>query len=55
MITPKCDKCGQELKTYGALAFSPPKENGDGGCDRTVEKIHLCTECWSEFLAFLSS
>lgn len=55
MIAPKCDKCRQELKTYGGLAFSPPRESEDGGYDRTVEKIHLCTECWSKFLAFLSS
>ena len=55
MIKLKCDKCKQELNTYGGLAFSPPKEKLDGSCDRAVEKIHLCTECWSKFFKWLDS
>ena len=53
MIKPKCDKCGQELKTFGALAFSPPEEIEKDNYDNTVNKYHLCPACWQLFLDWL--
>lgn len=41
MLDLKCDRCGRELKEPGALAFSPPKDDG-----WLVEKYHLCVDCW---------
>ena len=55
MIRPKCDKCKRELTTYGALAFSPPRENQDGSCEREVEKLHICAECWQKLLEWIES
>ncbi len=41
-ITPNCDNCGEELKEFGGLLFSPPnKEN-------KVEKFHLCVNCYEK-------
>lgn len=45
-LYPKCSKCGGELETSGALAFSPPIEN-------KVEKYHICKKCWELFLVWL--
>lgn len=41
MINPTCDKCKQELTEFGALLFSPPKEN-------KVTKYHLCVACYDD-------
>lgn len=48
MIAPVCSRCDQELKEFGALAFSPP-ENG------MVGKWHLCVKCWDEFQVFIDT
>ena len=46
-ISPKCDKCGNELTENGGLAFSPPFENKSS-------KWHLCARCWSLFTQWLA-
>lgn len=51
MITPKCDKCGNELQTYGGLVFSPP----DDSTPNQVNKYHLCVECWDLLFKWLRS
>lgn len=38
-INPICDRCGSELKEFGAILLSPP--NG-----KSVDKFHICTECY---------
>ena len=53
MIKPKCDKCGEELKAYGALAFSPPETKPDDSCGREVSKFHICIKCWEKFLEWI--
>lgn len=40
-IKPICDKCKKELDDFGALLFSPPKNN-------EVKKFHLCKECYEK-------
>ena len=42
-IRPKCDKCGKELKEFGAILFSPPKKN-------IVKKFHLCKQCYQQLI-----
>lgn len=36
-----CSICDIELKDFGALLFSPPKES-------EVKKFHICKECYNE-------
>ena len=43
-IRPKCDRCGRELKKFGAILLSPPDEQS------TVKKYHICIECYAVFL-----
>lgn len=45
-IKPHCDKCGKELREFGALLFGPPKNN-------IVEKFHLCKNCYRTFTTLL--
>lgn len=52
-MEPKCDKCGNTLDTYGALAFSPPEKMPDGSCKHEVEKYHICLSCWKLFKDWL--
>jgi len=40
-IKPICNKCRKELDEFGALLFSPPKDNN-------VKKFHLCKNCYKE-------
>ena len=42
-IYPKCDRCGVELKEFGAILLSPPINN-------MVEKRHLCVACYQTIL-----
>ena len=39
-IKPKCDKCKEELKEFGAILLSPPDKKS------TVKKFHLCKKCY---------
>ena len=39
-IKPKCDKCQNELKEFGAILLSPPNKKSN------VHKYHLCVECY---------
>lgn len=48
-IKPKCSICGDELRDYGALMFSPPNREG------ITIKWHVCKKCWSTFVLLLSS
>lgn len=48
-ITPKCDKCGEELVEFGAILFSPPDE------ESTVKKFHICKSCYKEIVSDLES
>jgi len=43
-ITPKCDKCKQELQEFGAILFSPPDEKSQ------VKKYHVCVHCYREMV-----
>lgn len=47
MITPKCDKCGKEMETFGALVLSPPQTFANNSCGRIVDKYHICADCWN--------
>lgn len=40
-IKPVCDKCGKELREFGAILFGPPEKN-------KVRKFHLCRKCYRE-------
>lgn len=42
-IKPKCNKCGKQLKAFGAILFSPPKKN-------MVKKFHLCQKCYRKII-----
>ncbi len=48
-IRPKCDKCGEELKDFGAILFGPPDENS------TVKKFHICVNCYKKIVADIES
>jgi hypothetical protein len=48
MISPRCDKCGENLTAFGALAFSPPDERD------MVRKYHLCVECFARLEEWLA-
>jgi hypothetical protein len=50
MLELKCDKCGQELRSPGALVFSPPTSE-----TWLVEKYHVCFECWPAVLEILKT
>ncbi len=39
-IKPKCDKCKEELKDFGAILLSPPNKKSD------VRKFHICKDCY---------
>lgn len=41
-ITPKCDKCREELIEFGAILLSLPDENN------TVRKFHICKSCYEQ-------
>lgn len=47
-ITPKCDKCKQELQEFGAILLSPPEND-------LVRKFHLCKKCYEEISLGLES
>jgi len=42
-IKPVCDKCKKELKEFGGILFSPPKDN-------IVRKFHICVKCYAEMV-----
>ncbi len=46
MFKVDCAKCKKELFEPGALIFSPPEEKWDDFNRITVEKFHLCIECF---------
>lgn len=46
-ITPTCDKCNNELRDYGAILLSPPSEVA------TVDKFHICPDCYKEILKLI--
>jgi len=46
LFRPACSRCGEMLRTFGALAFSPPNIEESGGA--AVEKLHVCARCWVE-------
>lgn len=48
-ISPKCDKCGEELAEFGAILLSPPDEKS------TVKKFHICKTCYQEYEADLEA
>lgn len=41
-ITPKCDKCKDELSDFGGILLSPPDD------ENMVRKFHLCRKCYEE-------
>lgn len=41
-ITPKCDKCKEELIDFGGILLSPPN------AENMVRKFHLCNVCYKE-------
>lgn len=54
MIKPICDKCGKELKEFGALLFSPPFLVVPNA-QPTVDKYHICNKCWLLILKFIKN
>jgi hypothetical protein len=47
-INPICDKCKKELVDFGAILLSPPDKKS------TVQKFHICKECYAAMSAELS-
>ncbi len=43
-IKPVCDRCKKELKTFGALLFSPPDKKS------VVRKFHVCVVCYEKLV-----
>lgn len=43
-IRPVCDKCGEELKEFGAILLSPPDAQS------TVKKFHICVDCYGKMM-----
>lgn len=43
-ITPKCDICKDELKTFGAILLSPPDSKS-----KTL-KFHICPDCYKKII-----
>lgn len=56
MIKPICYKCNSEIQEFGAVLISPPivesREDFGKLCHK-VYKIHLCTTCWDEMIAWV--
>ena len=48
-IQPKCDKCKEELKDFGAILLSPPNKKNE------VKKFHICKGCYKEMAKNVSS
>ncbi len=46
-IAPKCDKCGKELRAYGAILFGPPNARSQ------TKKYHLCVACYKDIVKLL--
>lgn len=45
MIRPICDKCGEELKKFGAILLGPPKRKKK---KYKVVKYHICVKCYKK-------
>lgn len=47
MISPKCDKCKEELEEFGAIILSPPIFPGDSTplLEGLTYKFHICRKC----------
>lgn len=43
-IKPVCNRCGNELKEFGGILFSPPNNS------ELVKKWHLCRSCYEELI-----
>jgi len=54
MIKPTCDRCRQELTTFGGLAFSPPEVLPAGTPCKEVNKYHICVVCWEQFMKWVT-
>jgi len=52
-IKPLCDMCKTELKEFGAIFLSPPKETKKGV--QEVVKMHLCKSCYAKILKFMQN
>ncbi len=51
MIEVFCARCKQELNEPGGIIFSPPEE--PACIISKVDKMHLCCECYLEFIKWL--
>lgn len=50
----RCYKCRKDLEQPGALVFSPPlKTKSDANDLCSVEKYHICTNCFTLLLGWL--
>lgn len=47
-ITPKCDKCGDELANFGDILLGPPD------AQQKVAKYHLCVVCYGKIASTLT-
>ena len=48
----RCYKCGSPV-TKGAIIISPPSEPEAEELVATVEKYHICRDCWNEVKDFI--
>jgi hypothetical protein len=48
-ITPRCDKCKEELNEFGAILLSPPDT------DSQVDKMHLCVNCYEDLMEIVKN
>jgi hypothetical protein len=53
MIAPDCSKCGDELREFGGLIHSPPKD--PLATPHEVDKYHICLSCWEQIKAWLDN
>lgn len=48
-IAPKCDKCGKELTSFGAILFGTPNAKSE------VKKYHICAPCYADMLKLFTT
>lgn len=51
MIKPKCVRCRDELKTFGAVIISPPHHDSiTTPTMQIVSKMHVCVDCFDALM-----
>ena len=53
MVKPICAKCRKEINEFGGLIFSPPNVKSIENDCAIVQKIHICTHCFTKLMDWI--